>query len=139
VPVSTSSGPHGSAVGAREHVPVEGTGPARAVEQHRARPGQARPAHQMIIDAPQERIQHRLVEAAEIVDPIIQPYTMLLNICARSLRDLSLRRAMCQERISRPNALPASLLTAGRKFTKCFPHLFLANRGVGDGTCSPRT
>src|SRR3954447_23388280 len=48
---------------------------------------------------------------------------MLLNISARSLRDLSLRRAMCQERISRPIALIASLLTAGRKLTKCFPVL----------------
>ena len=54
---------------------------------------------------------------------------MLLNICARSVRDLSLRRAMCQDRISRPIALTASLLTAGRKLTKCFPHLFLASLG----------
>src|SRR6184192_1604567 len=50
---------------------------------------------------------------------------MLLNISARSLRDLSLRRARCQERISRPIALIASLLTAGRNDTKCLPHLFL--------------
>src|SRR2546421_3993660 len=54
---------------------------------------------------------------------------MLLNISARSLRDLSLRRAMCQERISRPIALIASLLTAGRKLTKCLPHRFLASLG----------
>src|ERR1700722_17064810 len=54
---------------------------------------------------------------------------MLLNICARSVRDLSLRREMCQDRISRLIALTASLLTAGRKFTKCLPHLFLASRG----------
>jgi hypothetical protein len=36
---------------------------------------------------------------------------------------------MCHERISRPITTTASRLTAGRKLTKCFPHLFLANRG----------
>src|SRR3954469_13166646 len=54
---------------------------------------------------------------------------MLLNMRARSPRDLSLRRARCHERISRTIALIASLLTAGRKLTKCLPHLFLASRG----------
>ena len=54
---------------------------------------------------------------------------MLLNMRARSSRDLSLRRAMCQERISRPIAFIASVLTAGRNDTKCWPDLFLASRG----------
>src|SRR4029450_9305335 len=54
---------------------------------------------------------------------------MLLNIRARSSRDLSLRRARCHERISAPIAFIASGLTAGRNDTNCLPYLFLASRG----------
>jgi len=43
-----------------------------------------------------------------------------------------------KERISRPIAVIASLLTAGRKLTKCFPHLFLASRGVQRPRIQPR-
>ena len=54
---------------------------------------------------------------------------MGLNMRARSERDLSLRRTMCQERISRLIALRASSEAAGEKFTKCFPCLLLDSRG----------
>ena len=54
---------------------------------------------------------------------------MLLNISARSPRDLSLRLAQFQERISAPMAFIASLLTAGMHATKCLPYLLLASRG----------
>jgi hypothetical protein len=39
---------------------------------------------------------------------------------------------MCQERISRPIAVIASLLTAGRKLTKCFPHVAIH---LGSAAC----
>jgi hypothetical protein len=49
---------------------------------------------------------------------------------------LSLRLAMCPERISRPIAFIASALTAGRNDTKFLPCLFLASLA---GTHTPGT
>jgi hypothetical protein len=60
---------------------------------------------------------------------LIHPCTMLLNVRARSVRDLSLRLAMCHDRISRLIEVTASRLVAGRKLTKCFPYLLLASLG----------
>src|SRR3954454_7904354 len=88
---------------------IFGTGPQRLPWRHRARSG---------------------ADLSTLHGPwLIHPCTMLLNMRARSSRDLSLRRARCQKRISRPIAFIASVLTAGKNDTKCLPVLLLASRG----------
>ena len=84
------------------------------------------PPHQVHVEPTEEVEQLGSVEASVVVDP---PCTMLLNMRARSPRDLSLRLARCQERISALIAFFASVLTAGRNDTKWCPVLLLANRG----------
>src|SRR5512140_3888422 len=62
------------------------------------------------------------------VDPD-QPWSFRLNISARSVRDLSERRATRQLRISRRSRVFVAFETAGEKFTQCFPYLLFDNRG----------
>ena len=85
------------------------------------------------VEPTEEVEQPGLVKASVVVDP---PLRHSVDTRARSSRDLSLRLAMCPERISRPIAFIASALTAGRNDTKFLPCLFLASLA---GTHTPGT
>ena len=85
------------------------------------------------VEPTEEVEQPGLVKASVVVDP---PLRHSVDMRARSSRDLSLRLAMCPERISWPIAFIASALTAGRNDTKFLPCLFLASLA---GTHTPGT
>ena len=85
------------------------------------------------VEPTEEVEQPGLVKASVVVDP---PLRHGVDMRARSSRDLSLRLAMCPERISWPIAFIASALTAGRNDTKFLPCLFLASLA---GTHTPGT